>query len=131
MSSILDALEKLESRRAPGEAPEPPRPARRRIVPLLAGAAIAAFATGIAFTAMLMRPAEEPVVVAARPAIPDAPAVAEPPPTPATNPPAATAPPRAAEQPWGEVVAPPAPRTFSNDPAAGREPVARSAPPPR
>jgi hypothetical protein len=131
VSSILDALEKLESRRTPGATPEPPRRTRRRLVPLLAGAALAAFATGIAFTAVLLRPAEEePVVVAPRPAAPEPPQAAEAAPAAVTNPPPA-APPRAAEQPWGEVVSPPAPRGFSANPAPAREPVARSAPPPR
>jgi hypothetical protein len=129
VSSILDALEKLEARRTAGDAPEPPRRARRRIVPLLAGAAVVAFATGIAITAVLMRPADEPVVTAARAVAPEQPPIADAAPTPATNPPAPPAPARAVEQPWGEVVSPPAPRTFSADPLPARDAGEPPAPP--
>lgn len=132
MSSILDALEKLESRRSAGDAPEPPRRARRRTIPLLAGAAVVAFATGIAVTAMLMRSAEEPVEVAARTTAPEKPPAVEAAPPPATNPPTPPAPARAIEQPWGEVVAPPAPRGFTSEPLPERAAPERAAPlPPR
>ena len=132
MSSILDALEKLEARRAAGDAPAPARPTRRPGGVLLA-AAVAAFVAGSAITIAWVRPrpdsapaseppgqpapaAPEPVVAA----VPVAPAAASPapaamPPPPSEPASAARGTPRAAEKPWGEVVTPPA-RRFVAEP---------------
>lgn len=112
MSSILDALEKLEGRRTAGDAPEPPRRTRRRAAPLLAGAVLVAFATGIGITAAWLRPAPvAPAPLETKPpaTVPAAPAPAPP----------ATA--RAPEKPWGEVVEQPAARRFTTEtiPATG------------
>jgi hypothetical protein len=104
VSSILDALEKLESRRAPGGGPEPPRRTRRGRTPLLAGAAVVAFAAGIGTTIVWLRSAAELPT-------PTPPAVA----TPAETTPSVTNPPPA-EQPWAEVVTPPASRRFEEKP---------------
>jgi hypothetical protein len=98
MSSILDALEKLESPPPPA-APggPPPRPNRRRFV--VAAGVVTAFLAGLGIAAWLLR----------SPAAPSAPVVASapeptPPPTaaPATTLPART--PVARERPWVEVV---------------------------
>lgn len=103
MSSILDALEKLESA-PPAAAPggPPPPPARRRLV-VVAGVLVA-FLAGVGIAAWLMR-APAPVVAAVpepapAPEPPRGPAAPE---MPAPMPPPAR-PPVARERPWVEVV---------------------------
>jgi hypothetical protein len=129
VSSILDALEKLEARRTPGGGLEPPRPGRRTRTPLLAGAALTAFAAGIGLTVVWLRPTPEagpaPASVTTAHIVPPSPPAAPP----ATV--APMAPVRAAEQPWGEVVASPSPRRVEAPPppeARGPEPVATATP---
>ena len=125
MSSILDALEKLESRRAQASGPEPPRRTRRSVTPLLAGAALLAFAAGIGLTAMWLRPVESvpaPTKASVTPPAPTIPPatvahVAAPPPP---------APPRPTEQPWAEVVTPPTPRDAPAAPAPASATAARA-----
>jgi hypothetical protein len=125
VSSILDALEKLESRRTQAGGPEPPRRSRRSLTPLLAGAALVAFAAGIGLTVVWLRPVESEsapsTATVATPASTIPPRtvarVAPPPPTPA--------PPRAVEQPWAEVVTPPGPRDVAQAPPPA--PAARTA----
>ena len=146
MSSILDALEKLESRRTQSGGPELPRRTRRSTTPLLAGAAAVAFIAGIGIAVVWLRPgtpapAPAPAAVAQLAPPPTiAPArVATTPPraVPAPAPKAATAPPaRPAEQPWAEVVvpatvreAPAAPAPAAPTPVAARVPSAELAPP--
>jgi hypothetical protein len=115
MSSILDALEKLESRRAAGASPEPPRQRPRSPTPLLAGAALVAFVAGIGLTAAWMRGVPE----VAAPALPgpSAPVAAPAPPATLQEAPRAAAA-RVVEAPWAEVVTPPAPRRAAEGPDA-------------
>lgn len=123
MSSILDALEKLESRRAQAGGPEPPRRSRRTATPLLAGAAAVAFVAGIGITAVWLRPTvpEEPAAPAPS-AAPEAPAAPAPPPAAAAPDPE---PPRPIEQPWAEVVSPPARREPAEAAAVAARPPTR------
>lgn len=129
MSSILDALEKLESRRAAGESPEPPRHRPRSATPLVIGGALVAFAAGIGFTAAWLRPAPTPTLVAAAPTA-TPPAVAAPPATPPVAPATVAAAPRPLEQPWAEVVTPPIVRRAPEPSAAAAEPRADDGVPP-
>lgn len=89
------------------------------MTPLLAGAAVVAFAAGIGMTVWL-RPASD---VASPPLAPPPPAAAPVP----TTPPPTVAPARAAEQPWAEVVTPPLPPRFEEKPLP-EGPVAARAP---
>jgi len=135
VSSILDALEKLESRRTHAIGPEPPRRKRRSVTPLLAGAALLAFAAGIGLTVVWLRPVESPS--APNPATVTTPAPTTPPPAvarvapPSTvagvAPPPRPAPPRHVEQPWAEVVTPPGPRDAAQTPPSAAAPAVRNA----
>jgi len=129
MSSILDALEKLESApppAAPGSPP--PRPTRRRA--LIAAGVLAAFAAGVGIAAWLLR---APTPVPAAPLVASAPEPAPAdvaPDTPEPAHPAAAAGARRAaptfrERPWAEVVEDEAPAAPSPPPAAAEPPVAR------
>ena len=125
MSSILDALEKLESApppAAPGSPP--PRPTRRRA--LIAAGVLAAFAAGVGIAAWLLR---APTPVPAAPLVASAPEPAPAdvaPDTPEPAHPAAAAGARRAaptfrERPWAEVVEDEAPAAL---PAAEPAPAA-------
>jgi hypothetical protein len=126
VSSILDALEKLESRRTHPSGPEPPRRTRRSVTPLLAGAALLAFAAGIGLTVVWLRPVES--TSAPSTATVTAPGPTTPPPTVArVAPPSTPAPSRPVEQPWAEVVMPPGPRDVAQTPPSAAAPAVRTA----
>jgi hypothetical protein len=135
VSSILDALEKLESRRTHASGPEPPRRRRRSVTPLLAGAALLAFAAGIGLTVVWLRPVES--TSAPNPATVTTPVPTTPPPTVArvappsivarVAPPPTPALPRPVEQPWAEVVTPPGPRDVAQTPPSTAAPAVRNA----
>jgi hypothetical protein len=127
VSSILDALRKLEAAETPGGArPVVAAPAGRRLLPLAVGALVVSFASGAGVAVWLRRADPPPAPVLAVPdAIPDAvpevaPVAAAPPVT------AAPAPATAAPAPAEVAPAPPAMEPVAATPE--REPLPPAAP---